>query len=417
MDMCIMPGPLQGRLTAPPSKSAAHRAVICAALARGRSRLGPIFPSDDILATMDAAGALGAVVSLAGQTMIVEGISDPPASARVNCGESGSTLRFLVPIAAAMGVKTLFTGRGKLPQRPLTPLTDALKGFNCRYLTGSEEILQTSGKLEAGRYTLPGDVSSQYISGLLFALPLLGKGSELRLSSPLQSKGYVDMTLQSLARSGIVIHPVEDGWDIPGGQRYSPYDHRVEGDYSNAAFWLCAGALSQPVTITGLTGDSLQGDMGVLDILERFGADVQRGETVRVGPAELYGIQIDATQIPDLVPILSVVAACAQGESVIYGAGRLRIKESDRLQSVTAGLKGLGADIREFPDRLVIQGTGALRGGKVDSFSDHRIAMSMTIAALRCREPVVISGAGCVDKSYSNFYTDFARLGGVCHVV
>jgi len=323
-----MPGPLQGRLTAPPSKSAAHRAVICAALARGRSRLGPIFPSDDILATMDAAGALGADVSLAGQTMIVEGISDPPASARVNCGESGSTLRFLVPIAAAMGVKTLFTGRGKLPQRPLTPLTDALKGFNCRYLTGSEEILQTSGKLEAGRYTLPGDVSSQYISGLLFALPLLGKGSELRLSSPLQSKGYVDMTLQSLARSGIVIHTVEDGWDIPGGQRYSPYDHRVEGDYSNAAFWLCAGALSQPVNITGLTGDSLQGDMGVLDILERFGADVQRGETVRVGPAELHGIQIDATQIPDLVPILSVVAACAQGESVIYGAGRLRIRRA-----------------------------------------------------------------------------------------
>ena len=384
MDVKILPGPLRGTVKAIPSKSQAHRALICAALADGPADIVCEGTSKDIEATEACLRALKA----GGE----DGVSLP-------CGESGSTFRFLLPIAGALGLKASFALEGRLPKRPLSPLYEELARHGCELSPQGSNPFTTKGKLSPGSYALDAGVSSQFVSGLLFALPLLDRDSELRLTGSVESFPYIELTLAMLETFGVKICFEDMAFSIPGRQKYrSPGTVRIEGDWSNAAFWLCAGAIpGNEIAVSGLDMGSRQGDKAVLGILERFGSD-------------LRGIDIDAADIPDLVPILSVVAAAAKGTTVIRNAGRLRIKESDRLAAVTDMLGSLGADIRETGDGLIIDGGRPLTGGTVSFWGDHRIAMSAAIAAVLCEEPVVIQGAEAVEKSYPAFFEERRRL-------
>ncbi len=413
MDLLLQPCWLHGVIAAPPSKSAAHRAILCAALADGLSEVSPISPSDDMEATIRAVQALGTVIGWEDNRLKITGTGSAPIdSGTLNCGESGSTLRFLLPVAAALGANCSFTGTGRLPERPIGTLT-ALLSQNGIHFSSYQLPFNISGKLKPGTYTLPGDISSQFVSGLLFALPLLEGDSEIILTSPLQSKGYVDMTMDMLARFGVLVYETKTGYKTPGKQHYRAKKHQVESDYSSAAFWLCAAALGADITVQGLNSSSLQGDMAVLNVLKRFGATVEESEFgIKVTANQLNGCVIDAAQIPDLVPILAVVASFAKGETRIVGAQRLRIKESDRLAATNGCLQALGADICELPDGLIIHGKNSLPGGETDSWNDHRMAMAMAIASTRCQGSVTLHGAQAVKKSYPDFFECFQSLGG-----
>ncbi len=421
MDIRITPAPLRGTLRAIASKSDAHRCLICAALCDAPTEVVIRELNRDIEATMRCLSAMGAQFAL-----IDEGVWRviPVAQQRsrvvLDCGESGSTLRFLLPVAAALCQNTRVEGVGRLPQRPLSPLREELEAHGCTY-DAAQLPFTMRGCLTAGRYTLPGNISSQYISGLLFALPLLSGDSDIILTTPLESAGYVSMTLRTLARFNIEITTLPDGggYHIKGGQRYrSPGCITAEGDWSNAAFWLAAGAMGSPVTVTALAGDTAQGDSAIVSLLERFGARTEkRGSRTSSAPRTLKGVTIDAAEIPDLVPVLSVMACAAVGTTKIINASRLRIKESDRLQTIAQSLTALGGSVRELPDGLVIEGTGSLRGGEVDSFNDHRIAMAMSIAATICTGDVIIRDAAAVEKSYPKFFEDYKRLGGKADVI
>ena len=417
-------GGLAGALRAIPSKSQAHRALICAALSGKPSRVVCADPSDDILATAACLRALGAGVAYGAGVFEVTPIPrvsghdaqrQPPLD--LYCGESGTTLRLLLPIVAALGRSARFHRAGRLAQRPLSPLYEELAAHGCRLGPPSAEPLTLSGRLEPGRFHLNGGVSSQFISGLLFALPLLAGPSELCLTGALQSRPYVDMTLSALRGSGVEVMSGDAAFSCAGPQAYRvPDEVVVEGDWSNAAFWLCAGALSaRSVTVTGLDPASRQGDRGVIDILRRFGARVEVAQDqvrVRGGRALLRGIEIDARDIPDLAPVLAVVGAAASGQTTITGAGRLRLKESDRLAATCDVLGRLGARIQVTDDGLEMCGAQQLVAATVDAWGDHRIAMTAAIASLLCADPVTITGADAVNKSYPRFFEDFEALGG-----
>lgn len=410
MDKLISPRPLGGSIAAIASKSQAHRLLICAALADAPTSLSCAELSKDIEATAACLTALCA--DTAYQNGSYQIIPRPRAAAcRCDCGESGSTLRFLLPVAAALGVKTTFQLHGRLPERPLSPLWEELEAHGCKLSRPTADTVLCEGKLTGGTYRMAGNISSQFISGLLFALPLTGRESEIMLTSPLESADYVRMTLAALRTFGITVEERETGWHIPAEQRYrSCGSAKVEGDWSNAAFWLTAGAISKAVTVTGLSPDSPQGDRKIAELLSRFGAEVTwETDAVTVRPRELHGIDIDARDIPDLVPPLALAAACAEGTTRIYGAERLKIKESDRLQSVAGALKSLGAEVEILPDGLKLHG-GKLTGGTVDSQNDHRIAMLAAIASSVCSEPVTLLGAEAVEKSYPRFWADFETM-------
>ena len=424
-----------GEIRAVPSKSYAHRLLICAALADGETLIECGAASDDIEATVSCLEGIGARIGYDGAvfkvgptTLAERALPAHTLSAHThfsrgnsviqNCGESGSTLRFMLPVCCALGIPAEFVMKGRLPERPVAPLLEQLALHGCE-ISASEGGLRVQGKLRSGVFELPGNVSSQFVSGLLFALPLLEGDSEIFVEGKEESAPYIDMTLDTVKSFGIDAKRREGYYRIDGGRGYSTTGTaRVEGDWSNAAFWLCAGAAGgRGVTCTGLNTRSRQGDMAVIEVLERFGAAVSCiGDSVTVKPARLGGIRIDAGDIPDLVPVLSVVAAAAQGETEIYNAGRLRIKESDRLRAVTETLRALGADISELEDGLLIRGNGALRGGKVSSFGDHRVAMMAATASVLCEGPVEISGAESVNKSYPGFFKDFVTLGGTYQV-
>lgn len=416
--LTITPHKLGGRLAVPASKSAAHRAVICAALAQGRSELSGVGLSEDIAATAGAMRALGAQLHLSDGRMSVEGMRGGPlpAGLHIDCNESGSTLRFLIPIALARGGDVIFTGSARLLSRPLDAYFAICEqdGIACEV---QEDEIHFCGRLRGGDYTLPGNVSSQYVTGLLLALPLLEADSTIHITGPLESRGYVDMTLGWLRRAGIEVH--NDGYRtfrIPGGQRYAPFDVSVEGDYSQAAFFLVADALGSSVTVSGLSPDSAQGDRAILDVIRRMGGQITEDvHGVRAAAHPLHGIEIDVCQIPDLVPVLAVLAAGAQGRTALVNAGRLRIKESDRLYTTARELNALGARIEEHADSLVIEGGHPLTGGICEAHNDHRIAMALAVASTVCTGPVTISGSGCVKKSYPHFWDDFASLGGEWH--
>ena len=416
MNITIKPGQRSGRVKIPASKSQAHRLLICAALGQGETVIECDGLSADITATVACLNALGADICQAEDGRLrVRPIGKVPAGlCHLYCGESGSTLRFLLPVCGALGAEAVFHMEGRLPQRPLAPL-DAELASHGMTLRQENDLLYCSGQLQSGDYELPGNVSSQYISGLLLALPLTEGESRLNVTGSIESEAYITMTEDALALAGIRLE--RSGWcyRIPGAQRGTlPEALQVEGDFSNAAFFLCMGALSDKgLTIEGLNPASHQGDRAVLDILRSFGAQVEQREgSFAVRKGLLQGITIDAKPIPDLIPVLSVVAALAQGETQIINAGRLRLKESDRLRSTTALLTALGADIQELEDGLVIHGKARLSGGSVDSCGDHRIAMAAATAACGCTGDISLSGSQAVDKSYPRFWEDFGSLTG-----
>lgn len=418
MNIRIHPGRLHGGFTAPASKSAAHRAILCAALSAGQSRVEIPTLSEDIRATLAAVQVLGARCRFEGDTSVITG-GPVPEKADINCGESGSTLRFLLPVAAALGVATTFRGGGKLPSRPISPLKEEMERHGIRFDNDGRMPFTISGRLTPGSYRLPGDVSSQYVTGLLMALPLLEGDSTLEITSPLQSRSYVDMTLETIARFGIRIEQRGNMFHIPGNQAYHAADSPADGDYSGAAFYLCAGALGGPVACRGLYPASLQGDRAIIEILKRAGASVSHNrDIVIVETGRLIPLDVDVGNIPDLAPVLAAVLAFAPGVSTIYNAERLRIKESDRLAATADGLTRMGADVTVLGDRLVICGNPLPEGGtEVGSYGDHRIAMTMAVASCFCRQPVTIQGAECVSKSYPGFFEDFKRLGGRMDVI
>ena len=394
MRVTVHPGMLSGVVQAPPSKSHAHRLLICAALADGETVLEGAGTSRDIEATARCLNALGAQIAPEGSALRVRPIRTARRGAALDCGESGSTLRFLLPLAALLDCDATLTGQGRLPQRPNGPLIEAMRAHGARF-AGQGLPLTVSGGLRGGEYHLPGDVSSQYFTGLLLALPLLKEDSALIADTPLESTPYIDLTLDAMRAFGVTAQKRENGFFIPGRQRYvSPESLRVEGDWSGAAFWLAANALGSDVRVEGLNPASAQGD--------RAAQTLFRPESLGC---------VDVRDVPDLMPALAVVMAAVPGAHRITGAARLRIKESDRLQAMAKVLRALGGDVEELPDGLHIAGH-ALKGGKVDGFGDHRVVMSAAVLATACENPVTIVGAEAADKSYPGFFADFAALGG-----
>lgn len=415
MNKTILPGARTGEVHIPASKSQAHRMLLCAAMGENEVTLRCRGLSKDILATVACLKALGASVDAEGEVLHLRPVSAPPPGlCLLPCGESGSTLRFLLPLVGALGASAVFEREGRLPERPIEPLRRELcrNGMDIR---SDGARLSCSGQLRPGAFSLPGNISSQYISALLMTLPLLEGESTLRIEGALESAAYVAMTEEVLRLGGVRTEKTGYGYRIPGGQRcrFAP-ELSVEGDYSNAAFFLCAGALSERgIRVTGLDPQSRQGDRAIVPLLEEMGAQVASdGSSVTVKRAALHGITIDASPIPDLIPVLSVVAAAASGETRVIHAQRLRLKESDRLHSTTQMLRALGAEAEELPDGLVIRGGRTLAGGTVDACGDHRIAMSAAVAGGICRGAVTICGSECVQKSYPDFWTDFQQLKG-----
>lgn len=419
-----------GTVTVPPSKSAAIRALLCAALTAGGCMLKNIEPSEDVSAAIKAVEALGGRVSLtkAQKTAWVEA-GEFTGGSEVDCGESGSLLRFLIPIAAALGGRWRFTGRGRLPQRPIGLYQELLPahGVEFRSKTGGLP-LEIEGSLTPGRFELPGNISSQFVTGLMFALPLLPEDSEIVLTSPLESRGYVDMTWDILGDFGIKLISTPKGWRAPGKQRYKGVSYAVEGDWSQAAFFLNMAALSpqgSQVRIAGLNPESLQGDMACLEVFGRFGLKTrwEKGELVAWNPhAEepfggLTGQTLDVSQITDMVPAASVCAALSRGETRFVNGQRLRLKESDRLAAMEQAINALGGRARIQGDDLIIEGVESLDGGLAQGCNDHRVLMALAGAGLRSKSPVQVTDAWSIQKTYPNFYEDFRNLGGEADVL
>ncbi len=420
----IYPSALSGSLRIPPSKSYAHRAIICAALAQGVSTLAPIDLSEDIAATLGAVQAMGVKAEWENYKLTING-SDifSPQNAEIDCRESGSTLRFLLPVAAAGGMRARFIGSGKLPERPLADYLQLLPehGVVCRSEGGLPLCME--GQLRGGTFAVSGHITSQFITGLLLALPLLAEDSSLILTSPLESQPYVDMTLRVLRDFGVLIHKTATGFHIPSSQTFRNRSYTVESDWSQAAFFLTAGALGAPLALAGLNPDAIQGDAAVLPLLTAMGAEFlwRDGLLVSQQCGALHAVDIDATHIPDLVPILCVAAIFCEGTTRIRGAKRLRLKESDRLQSLSEGLKALGVPHTLYEDGMdVIGQSGRLEGGvdiAVQGYQDHRIVMAFTIAALFSQKGFAIHDAQSIAKSYPAFFADIQALGGHTDVI
>ena len=389
MDITIQPQLLSGELTVIPSKSQAHRLLICAAFADAPTILHCPETNRDMDATAGCLNALGAKIIKTQTGYSVWPVGQIPETAKLNCHDSGSTLRFMLPVAGALGVDTTFIMEGRLPQRPLSPMWEEMERMGCTLTRPTADTIRCTGKLRPGHYSIDGSVSSQYITGLLLALSLLERPSELEITGRIESKPYIQMTKDAISLFGA--DP-----EHPGARRFhSPGNLAVEGDWSNGAFFLAANALGSRLDIHGLNENSSQGDRAAAELFPML----RKGRQI-----------IDARDIPDLVPILSVVAACCYGAE-FTNIRRLRLKESDRVASVIAMITALGGKAEADENTLFVFGTG-LTGGTVDSVNDHRIAMSAAIAATVCKEPVTILGAECVKKSYPKFFEEYRRLGG-----
>ena len=412
----INPGRIMGDIAIIPSKSHLHRLLILAALADGETHIQTKpTEAEDVSATLACLKALGAKIAYAADGFRVKPVDRKtlPKSVVLPVRESGATLRFMLPIICALGVQAEFHMTGRLPERPLEPLERELTQKGISLWKKSPDVLCTEGQLQPGTFALPGDISSQYITGLLLALPLLKGNSSLAVKEPIESEDYIKMTLEALETFDSLPEQAGNCYQIKGSQIFrSPGTVSAEGDWSNAAFWLTTGAMpGGHIRVKGLNPKSKQGDRAVCAILEQIGANVSwDGGTVTVKEGERSAIEIDAAGIPDLIPILSALAAICEGTTIIRNAGRLRIKESDRLKAITETLNALGAKVRELPDSLEITGVKGLTGGKVDSAGDHRIAMMAAIAAAACENPVTITGADAVRKSYPQFWSELTRL-------
>ena len=382
MDITIYPKPLSGSVTVIPSKSQAHRLLICAAFSNNETTLICPETNRDIEATVDCLNALGASILRTDAGYEVDPISRIPAKAQLNCCESGSTLRFMLPIVGALGVDATFLLAGRLPSRPLSPLWEEMERMGCTLTRLTESTIRCTGKLRTGHYSIDGGVSSQFITGLLFALALVGGKSTLDITGKVESRPYIDMTRKALAM-----------FDAPNF--HTPGFVTVEGDWSNGAFWLTAAALGSDLTIPNLDPASAQGDRAIVEILAQL----------KIGT-----LTVSAADIPDLVPILAVAAAANHG-CTFTDIRRLRLKESDRVATVMAMVQALGGKAEATEDTLTVFG-GGLTGGTVDACNDHRIAMATAIAATVCTAPVTILGAEAVNKSYPQFWAEYRRTGG-----
>ena len=423
MNIKITPRSLEGSIKVPPSKSGSHRGIIAAGLSEGKSKIDNLIFSKDIIATLNGMKALGVDYEMIEPreefgtgSVNIKGIGKVQIREHtIDANESGSTLRFLIPIAALDRSKVTFIGKGKLVERPLDTYYDIFKEQDIEYNTSDGNLpLTIYGGLKAGKFNIPGNISSQFITGLLFSLPLLKDDSTIIVTSPLESKGYVDLTLEVLDLFGIEVENEDyNKFIVKGNQKYVKRDYTVEGDYSQSAFWIVGGILGKSINCTGLNVDSLQGDKAILDIVKKMGADINISEgEIKVNNSDTHGIEIDASQCPDLVPILATLAALSKGTTRIVNAERLRIKESDRLKAMATELNKLGADVVELEDGLEINGKESLNGGIVESWNDHRIAMALAIASTKCTGQVIIQNSEAVKKSYPGFWSDFEKLGG-----
>lgn len=406
MDILITPAQISGSIEGIASKSFAHRALICAALAKGKSQIRINTTSADIEATIGCLENMGAVIEKNGNIYTVTPIKKIPDKAVIDCNESGSTIRFLLPVICALGMNCEIHGSGRLPERPLSPLKEELTRMGASISDAFP--LDVSGRISAGEFTLRGDVSSQFVTGLLMALSYLG-GGKINLLPPVQSRPYIDITLQVLRTFGADIKEENNTFYI-NPCRLSGCDFTVEADWSNAAFPLCMGA-----EVTGLNPESAQGDKAIIDVLKDMGAKIIGNYKADV--SALHGCRVNAAHIPDAVPVIAAVAATAEGETVVFNGERLRIKESDRIQTTCEMLRSLGADIRETDDGMIINGKKTLSGGETPSFNDHRIAMAAAVAAVKCEGNVIIRNAEAVNKSYPSFFEDYNRLGGKARVL
>lgn len=420
MNALINPSKIGGEICSIPSKSYAHRILICSALSNAPTDIvmDTNF-SKDIEATAKCLESIGCKVLKKDDNCItVFPAKTLSTSPTLDCFESGSTLRFLLPVAVALGNNSTFIGSGRLPSRPISELLNQLENHNVSF-SKSSLPLTVKGKMSGGVFSLSGDVSSQFITGLLLALPLIKEGGEIKLTSPLESKGYVDITVEVMKSFGVNVKKTPTGYIVPPDSKYiSPQKIAVQGDWSNAAFWLCSGAISNEVICTGLDLNSSQGDRAILEILRLFGAKIETYEnTVRVSPNNKNPFNFDAQDVPDLVPVISVIASVANGVTTITNTQRLKLKECDRIEATINLLQSLGSNASYCDGVLKIFGNGKLDGGKVCGYNDHRIVMSAAIASAVCSSSVTISDANAVLKSYPNFFEDFKKLGGNANVI
>ena len=419
MNAKCTPSEISGTVRAISSKSDAHRILICAALSKKRTRIYCNVMSKDIAATISCLESMGTDISVDGDfiTVIPKEFNK---KAEIDCNESGSTLRFLMPVVSALGIDTIINGSGRLPQRPISPLKEEMEKKGVTFHTDNKFPLHLTGQLQSGEYEIQGNISSQFITGLLFALPLLNGDSKIKLIPPVESKSYLDITVSVLRKFGIQIDEQENTYTIKGNQQFiSPEEISVEGDWSNASFFLCAGALCEKgVTVTDLDINSPQGDKKILEVLTSMGADVKiSGNKITVKKNKLNGITVDASDIPDAVPIISVMACACNGDTIIINAQRLRIKESDRIKSVVEMLHSVGGDVEETDDGMIIHGSATLNGGVVNGYNDHRIVMSASILSTLCKEDVIITDSNAVEKSYPDYFADFNKMGGNVNVL
>lgn len=402
MKAVITPSPISGCIDAPASKSAAHRALICAALADKPTKIVCSTTSVDIEATAQCLRELGATVTKTEYGFFVEPITEAKENTVLNCCESGSTLRFMLPVCAVLGKVVSLYGEGRLPQRPISELCNALTAHGCS-ISGEKLPLTVCGKLTAGDYIIDGSVSSQFISGLLLALPQTHAESTVIILGEIQSRPYIQMTLDVLSAFGIKTDFVDNKITVFENNGYiSPEKYTVEGDWSNGAFFICADAISDNnVKCLNLTTTSTQGDKAVTEIIKNFGKTEE----------------FDVGNIPDLVPVLAVTTCFTSGKTVFSNAARLKIKESDRLVSTAKLINDLGGNAVADDDSLTVYGTGKLKGGTVDSFNDHRIVMAAAVAATACENETIINGCEAVNKSYPTFFEEYKKLGGKVNLI
>ncbi len=417
MKVRLSPSGLNGKIDAPASKSCLHRALICAAVAEKPTKIITSSFSKDIEATISCLTSLGARIERGDGFLTIHPIKEAVGECILDCNESGSTLRFMLPFAAALGRKCTFVGAKRLGKRPLLPLCETLEKHGVKVSYGDSFLPCTiEGKLTGGEYEIAGNISSQFITGLLLALGVVGGGT-IKSTTPIESASYINITTDIQNEFGISVEKAENSFTIPEGQKYtSPDIFHAEGDYSNGAFFLVAGAISSEkgIEVSSLFENTTQGDCAIVDILAKMGAKISRTEDkVTVYKSKLVGTEIDCSDVPDLVPILSVAASAAQGETVFKNISRLRMKEGDRVETTVAMIKNLGGKIRFDENNIYVTGT-SLKGGVVNSANDHRIAMSTAIASLICESDVIIEDAKAVQKSYADFYEKFTMLGGKC---
>ncbi len=414
MNVTIRPRPLCGELNAPPSKSYMHRILICAALSDKCTEIMCTELSEDTRATLEALSSLGAEFEIKEKSIFVTPVGKCPNKiSEIECKESGSTFRFMLPVAASLGINTLFYGSQRLGERPILPLCECLERGGVVFKKGKGTLpCEIEGKMDSGVYEITGDVSSQFVSGLMLALGNIG-GGEIKVTGKTKSAPYIKITAEVMKSFGADVIKTDYGYKIKSDGYKTSGEAFVEGDLSNAAFHLAIGALGGKIKLFGLKEDTSQGDGKIVDILKEMGADIIREkDAVTVKKSQLSGINLDCEDIPDIVPVLCVIASGAKGESVFYNIKRLREKESDRVESTCALIKALGGNITADENSIKVVGTGKLSGGTIDSFNDHRICMSAAVASVICEENVTIMGAEAVNKSYPDFFEKFALLGG-----